>query len=215
MSDNVFDKIAPGWYGSRHHTIFRTELESLAGKWRQGKLLNIGCAHGPDFIPFRQNFELYGIDSSTEMLKLAQKYARKYELSPYLVLADAAILPFADSSFDWAISVATYHHLKDKQSRSEALKELRRVLKPGGEAFITVWNRCQPRFWTSRKDTLIPWRTGNEIVQRYYNLFSYGELEKLLKQSGLTVLKSFPESSYRFPVKTFSRNIFLLIKKAG
>ncbi len=213
MTDNVFDRIAPGWYGFRHHTIFRTELEALAKKWQSGKLLNIGCGHGPDFIPFRDHFELYGIDSSSEMLKYGQKYARKHDFAPVLSLADAVELPFPDNYFDWAIAVATYHHLKDKPSRLKALAELKRVLKPGGEAFITVWNHWQPRFWLKKSDTLVPWRVKDEVVQRYYHLFSYGEIEKLVRQAGLQIMKSSPESSYRCPVKYFSRNICLLVKK--
>ncbi len=89
---------------------------------KKGKLLNIGCAHGPDFIPFRANFELYGIDSSLEMLHYGQKYAGKYDFEPYLALADASHLPFLDESFDWAISVATYHHLRDKTARLNCIE---------------------------------------------------------------------------------------------
>lgn len=213
MNSEVFDRIAPGWYGFRHHTIFRTELEALAQKWQSGKLLNIGCAHGPDFIPFREHFELYGIDSSPEMLHYGQKYARKYNFAPHLALADAAGLPFGNNSFDWAIAVATYHHLKDKPARLTALEELKRVLKPGGEAFLTVWNHRQPRFWWKGSDTLVPWRIKDEVVQRYYHLFSYGEIEKMVRQAGLQIIKSYPESSYRCPVKYFSRNICILVKK--
>jgi len=83
-------------------------------------------------------------------------------------IADAVSLPFSDSSFDWAISVATYHHIRYKEEREEALDELRRVLRPGGEAFITVWNRWQPKFWFSRKEVAVPWRTKGKTLYRYY-----------------------------------------------
>jgi len=209
----VFDRIAPGWYSFRHRSIFRRELEELAGRWQKGKLLNIGCAHGPDFLPFAGSFELYGVDFSPEMLKLAQKYSEKFKFKVSLELADVTRLPYADSSFDWAISVATYHHLRTKEERQAALRELGRVLGPGGEAFITVWNRWQPRFWLRRKEVAVPWRQRGRTLYRYYYLFSYGELERLVKMAGLEVIRSFPESSYRFPVKLFSRNICLLVRK--
>ncbi len=213
MSSDIFNRIAPGWYNFRHWSIFRKELESLAQRWQEGKLLNIGCAHGPDFLPFRYNFDLHGVDYSAEMLKNARKYARKFNFPVNLTLADASHLPFDDETFDWAISVATYHHLNTREKRRAALNELKRVLKPGGEAFITVWNHWQPRFWLSRREVAVPWRTGGDTLHRYYYLFSYPELAKLVKQSGLQVLTSFPESSYRFPIKYFSRNICLLAKK--
>lgn len=210
-ASNVFDKIAPGWYGFRHHTIFRTELEEMAKRWQRGTLLNIGCAHGPDFLPFKDHFQLYGVDFSSEMLKLAQKYARKFNFEVNLAQADVRHLPFPNESFDWAIAVATYHHIKGREEQLKALQELRRVLRPSGEAFITVWNRCQPRFWFRGKEVLVPWRTKDKTLQRYYYLFTYPELERLAQEAGLEVLKSFPESGYRFPIKMFSRNICLVV----
>jgi len=209
----VFDQIAPSWYGFRHWTIFRRELEELAERWRGGRLLNVGCGHGPDFLPFREKFELYGVDFSRQMLNFARKYAEKFSLSVNLVLADAVYLPLADNAFDWAIAVATYHHIKGSKERLAALHELRRVLKSGGEAFITVWNRGQPGFWFKGKETLVPWRTKERTLYRYYYLFSYGELEKLAQQAGFKILKTFPERTYRFPMRFFSRNICLLVQK--
>jgi tRNA (uracil-5-)-methyltransferase TRM9 len=93
------------------------------------------------------------------------------------------------------------------------LNELRRVLKPGGEAFITVWNRWQPRFWFKPKEISVPWRQKDKTLYRYYYLFSYAELEKLAKRAGFEIIESFPESAYHFPVKVFSRNICLLVRK--
>ena len=212
--DDVFDKIAPAWYNFRHWSIFRTELETLARRWQCGKLLNVGCGHGADFLPFRQSFELYGVDFSSEMLRFAEKYSRKFGFTVHLTRADVGRLPYADDSFDRAISVATYHHVKGKKERLTALQELRRVLKPGGEAFVTVWNRWQPRFWFRHKEVAVPWRTREKTLYRYYYLFSYPELAGLAQEAGFEVLKSFPESAYRLPVKFFSRNICLLLKKS-
>ncbi|MFH1015988.1 MAG: class I SAM-dependent methyltransferase [Chloroflexota bacterium] len=209
----IFDQIAPGWYGFRHRTIFRTELEALAKCWQSGRLLNIGCAHGPDFLPFKDNFELYGIDLSIEMLKLALKYAQKFSFRVNLAQADARSLPYPDGSFDRAIAVAIYHHIKGRGEQLKALRELWRVLKPGGEAFITVWNRCQPRFWFKGKEVMVPWRMKDRTLYRYYYLFTYGELERLVREAGLEVLRSFPESSYKLPVKTFARNICLVVRR--
>lgn len=212
---DIFNQIAPGWYSFRHWSIFRSELEMLAQRWQSGRLLNIGCGHGPDFLPFVRSFELYGMDFSLEMLKLARKYALKFKFSVSLSLAEVTHLPYPDETFDRAISVATYHHLKSREEKQAALVELRRILKPGGEAFITVWNRWQPRFWFKPKEVAVPWRKRDKILYRYYYLFSYPELEKLVRKAGFEILKSFPESSYRFPVKLFSQNICLLVRKGN
>jgi len=220
LSSDVFDRIAPSWYNYRHYTIFRAELEELVlpgeGRWQRGKLVNLGCGHGADFLPFiKHDFELYGVDYSKEMLKLAEQYARKFNFDVNLILADVSCLPFKDEVFDYAISVATYHHLQTKETRTRAFRELHRILKPGGEAFVTVWNKMQPRFLFSPDEVQVPWRMKGEILYRYYYLFTYGEIEKLAREAGFTVLKSSPEKVYHFPVKYFSRNITLLLKKSG
>lgn len=213
VNKDVFNQIASGWYNFRYWSIFRSELEMLARRWQKGSLLNIGCAHGPDFLPFAQSFDLYGVDFSPEMLRFAGRYARKFNFPVNLAEAEVSHLPYADETFDWAISVATYHHIKGREDKPAALSELRRVLKPGGEAFITVWNRWQPRFLFKPKEVTVPWRKRDKTLYRYYYLFTYLELEKLVRKAGFEVLKSFPESSYRFPIKLFSRNICLLVRK--
>jgi ubiquinone/menaquinone biosynthesis C-methylase UbiE len=209
----VFDKIAPSWYNFRHWSLFPEELGKMAERWKGGKLLNIGCAHGADFLPFKEGFELWGIDFSPRMLDFATKYSQKFNFGVNLILADATSLPFRDNSFDWAIAVATYHHIKGEREREKAFLELWRVLKPGGEAFITVWNRNQRRFWFKPKDIFIPWRAKEGTLYRYYHPFSSGELKKPLNKANFKIEKVFPEFSYRLPIKSFSKNICTLVKK--
>jgi ubiquinone/menaquinone biosynthesis C-methylase UbiE len=209
----IFDQIAESWYQVRHWPLLREELEEVAARWQSGKLLNVGCAHGPDFLPFNQGFELWGVDSSPAMLKQALRYSAKFKLHVNLIAADALSLPFPDNAFDWAISVATYHHIKGGKEREKAFVELKRILKPQGEAFLTVWNHGQPRFWFKSKEQYIPWRLREKTVYRYYHLFSYGELEKLLVKSGWEIITMSPENSYHFPIKNFSRNMCVLVRK--
>jgi ubiquinone/menaquinone biosynthesis C-methylase UbiE len=109
--------------------------------------------------------------------------------------------------------VATYHHIKGENEREKALVELNRVLKPKGEAFLTVWNHGQLRFWFKSKEQQVPWRLKEKTIYRYYHLFSYGELRKLLVKTGWEIITTLPEKSYSFPIKKFSRNICVLVKK--
>jgi tRNA (uracil-5-)-methyltransferase TRM9 len=209
----VFDRMAPGWYSRRHWTIFRHELEELARRWQPGRLLNVGCGHGADFLPFRESFVLTGVDFSREMLHYAARYSRKFGFDAELVEADASCLPFADASFDSALAVASYHHLQSPDSRLAGLSELRRVLKPGGEAFVTVWNRWQPSFWFRPRELHVAWHTRETELRRYYYLFSRREFESLTRRAGFRILMSYAESSYRFPLIQFSRNICLLVAR--
>jgi ubiquinone/menaquinone biosynthesis C-methylase UbiE len=208
----IFDEIAESWYRLRHWCRFTEELDEVAQRWQKGRLLNVGCAHGPDFLSFEDGFELWGVDFSSEMVKLARKYATKFNFGVNLVVADAISLPFPDDFFDWAIAVATYHHIKGDEQRMAAFRELRRVLKPGAEAFITVWNQWQPAFWLNGKEVWVPWKSRGKTLYRYYYLYSYREFKKALTESGFEVIRIFPESSYKFPMKDFSRNICALVK---
>jgi ubiquinone/menaquinone biosynthesis C-methylase UbiE len=178
-----------------------------------GEINQPGLRSRSGFFTIHRNFELYGVDFSSGMLKMAQKYAEKFHYKVHLVQADICCLPFPDETFDWAISVATYHHIKGKDERLKAFIELKRVLKPGAEAFVTVWNKWQPAFWFKTKDVNIPWKEKDAVLLRYYHLFSYNEVRQLAVKAGFKVIASFPEKRYNFPVKYFSRNICLLLKK--
>ncbi len=209
----VFDRMAPGWYSRRHWTIFRRELEELASRWQKGRLLNVGCGHGADFLPFIKRFELHGLDISVEMLRFARRYAAKFGFQPLLAQGDAQRLPYQTTSFDWAIAVATYHHIDTLAGRRQAFMELRRVLKPGGEAFVTLWNHRQPGFWGKPKEMMISWKTKEAELRRYYYLFSHGEAERAVREAGFSIIRSGTEAAYRLPWKMFSRNICLLLRR--
>jgi len=209
----VYDEIAESWYRFRHWSRFTSELKEIAYRWQRGKLLNVGCAHGADFLPFKDNFELYGVDFSFQMLGLGRKYTTKFNFEAELVLADAAHLPYLANTFDYAIAVAVYHNIRGDEQRRTALSELKRVLKPGGEAFVTVWNKWQPGFWLNGKQINVPWKSRTKTYYRYYYLYSYPELNSLLDNTGFEIISTFPEKSYRFPIKFFSRNICALVRK--
>jgi ubiquinone/menaquinone biosynthesis C-methylase UbiE len=208
----VFEEIAESWYRVRHWSRFSKELKKLSLRWQHGKLLNIGCAHGPDFLPFKEkDFDLYGIDFSTEMIRLAQKYSGKFDFNVNLTVADAVCLPFSNATFDWAIAIATYHHIEDATQRHKAFEELRRVLKPGGEALITVWNRGQSRFWFKGKEIEVPWKSKDTTFYRYYYLFSHTELQRELKKAGFQIIDMFSERTHSGLLRLFSRNICVLV----
>ncbi|HDI02540.1 MAG TPA: class I SAM-dependent methyltransferase [Candidatus Aenigmarchaeota archaeon] len=178
----VYDKIAESWYNVRHWSIFRNELEKLNEEWEGGKLLNIGCAHGADFLPFSpEKFKFFGIDSSRELILLSKKYSRKFNLTFYNLVGDMRCLPFKDESFDYVICIATLHHLLSRKERLLALSELGRVLKR--EAFITVWDRANPEL---PNEKIIEKEWGREKLKRKYYLYDKEEFEGELRKAGFS-----------------------------
>lgn len=210
-SANVYEELAESWYHLRHFTRFHRQLITLGDRWRRGRLLNIGCGHGPDFLPFAEGaFDLFGIDSSREMLRYGQKYAAKFRFSAVLVLGDAVRLPFDDNTFDHAIAIAIYHHIKDENCRLQAYRELHRVLKSGGEAFITVWNLRRSSPFSKSGEVMVPWMVRGKAVYRYVYVYRPTELRRELMKSGFRVLSQQPRVSFLAP---FYRNIAFLVAK--
>jgi len=115
-----------------------------------------------------------------------------------LQTADATKIPYKDKYFDYVLSFAMLHHLKDV---NKGVKEIYRVLKAGGQAYITVWNKLQPKFIFSKKETYVKW--GKE--DRYYHFVSFIELRKILKDNNFTILKS----------KLLGENLEFLVEKGG
>ncbi|MEM4134265.1 MAG: class I SAM-dependent methyltransferase [Candidatus Micrarchaeia archaeon] len=208
---NVWNSIASGWSGWRNQV--RRDVIEFSKEWKPGKLLDIGCGSGRNLLHFAEKgFDWYGIDFSKEMIKMAiENFTRKnINVKRRLKVGDMTELPFPDESFDYIISIASFHHLP-KEEQLKAIKEMKRVLKENGEMIISVWNKYSFKrigFWFSGKETLVPWKKKEKGIEkeynRYYYLFSYGELKKLIQTNGFKIKKS----SGRF-----DENITFLVKK--
>jgi len=117
--------------------------------------------------------------------------ARRY---PQAVVAvgDATSLPFRDAAFDAVILVAGLHSLPTAAGRAACLRELRRVLRPGGLAQVTVWSRDAPRFRGEGQegealDVVIPWRSHGHDEERHYHLYTPTALRTEVEAAGLAV----------------------------
>jgi ubiquinone/menaquinone biosynthesis C-methylase UbiE len=173
-------------------------------------ILDLGCGNGRNTIylaSLARGFKIIAIDFSVKMLRIAKNKSKQQKLKENIefVLGDIAKIPFATSSMDNAIYVATLHHLPTSDLRLQSLKDLKRCLKPGGRAFVSVWDFEQERFEnelseqlqeppTDREfgDVFVPWtgkRSANE--QRFYHLFYKDELESLLDKTNFRIEKLF------------------------
>jgi SAM-dependent methyltransferase len=76
-----------------------------------------------------------GIDINEQCVKLAKEFIQSMDLSKvvFLLVADAAALPFSDNIFDAIVSINTFEHIERVE---EALHESYRVLKPDGISFV-------------------------------------------------------------------------------
>ena len=119
-------------YDRRYKEIQRGKYEIvLANIARVDRILDLGCGTGMLLGPLGERARLVvGVDMSAEMLRAAKKRAE----GALLVLADADHLPFADGSFDAAVSVTL---LQNMPNPGKTVRELARVLRSNGKAIIT------------------------------------------------------------------------------
>jgi ubiquinone/menaquinone biosynthesis C-methylase UbiE len=95
----------------------------------KGKVLFVAAGTGLNFSNFPPGQEVLAIDLSSRMIEAASARALEYNGSLSLQQADVQLLPFADHSFDTVASACTFCSVADPV---RGLKELYRVLKPGG-----------------------------------------------------------------------------------
>ena len=122
----------PGWLydamekgGSKRQARFQKEIFRAM----KGKVLFVAAGTGLNFSNFPAGKEILAIDLSSRMVEAARARAIEYKGSLSLQQSDVQLLPFADSSFDTVATASTFCSVADPV---RGLKELYRVLKPGG-----------------------------------------------------------------------------------
>ncbi len=190
--EHIWDKVASKWKEYRQKPLKEVE-EFLKGK--SGKILDLTCGSGRNFFAFSKESEIYGVDFSAEMLKLAEENSRKVTNKVALFKADAQELPFEFMFFDSAVYIAGLHCVQTPHNRMRSLKELNKVLKSGAHALITVWSKNQKRLKNKPKDALIPWTINGKKYERYYYIYDKSELEKDLRKAGFRIISSKEEDN--------------------
>ena len=210
--EKVWNKISKPWKTFRAKPLKEAvDFLSNAMKNKHGKILDLGCGNGRNFVKLNGKVVIYAVDFSENQLKFAKQYARKQKLNVKTIKAFAYNLPFKDNFFDAAVFIATLHCIPSAEKRKKALQELKRTLKKGSDALITVWDKNQPRFAESEKEAFIPWEHEGKKYMRYYYLYDRNELKKLLKETGFKIKKIFEKSATKGLYS--SRNIVVIVKK--
>ncbi|MEM0493022.1 MAG: class I SAM-dependent methyltransferase [Candidatus Thermoplasmatota archaeon] len=187
-------------------------------------VIDIGCGNGRHLIPCAKRCRLaIGLDISRRLLSIAQKKSKDEKISNTLFIhGNATNIPLKDNSVDVAIYIATLHTIKGRDKRIDSLLELKRILKPYGQALISVWSRYQSRFlpriiksfFTRREDefgdTIVYWRQNNLNTPRFYHLYSKHEFIKDIRDAGLCIVTIKPA---RFYSKILHDNYFIIIQK--
>ncbi|KAK6098897.1 tRNA methyltransferase, has a role in tRNA modification [Batrachochytrium dendrobatidis] len=194
----VYDQIANHFSATRYKPW--PVVDAFLKEMPAGSLgADIGCGNGK-YLDINPDLFVLGSDRSLNLINIC--HDRGFEA----MVCDNLSLPYRSNSFDFAISIAVIHHFATPQRRKTAIKELLRILRPGGRALIFVWALEQEskskRQYTSQ-DVFVPWKMPRRIYaakvdeqesqqqtrqdsdliyQRYYHMFTKGELDELAEE---------------------------------
>jgi 2-polyprenyl-3-methyl-5-hydroxy-6-metoxy-1,4-benzoquinol methylase len=170
----------------------RGELHGwLAPLQTQGPILDLGCGGGQLLAALASDGrECVGVDVSLEWLVVAHRLVAEHASPRLVVAAMAEALPFPDATFAAVASLDVLEHVGDQ---SHYLREIDRVLLPGGFVALATPNRfslaAEPHVgvwgvgWLprSRQKGFVQRRTP--ISYDYVRLVSYAELKRLVRRN--------------------------------
>ena len=156
-------------------------FDQFAGK----RLLEVGCGMGTDLLQFaRAGADVTGVDLTPRSVETSRHHLRLYEQTGDFALTDAERLPFADESFDVVYSNGVLHHTPDTAG---AVREVHRVLRPGGLARVMLYHRDSWHYWFEiilhrglLRGHLLRGQSAEDIMSRYVEV-NKGEGRPLVK----------------------------------
>lgn len=154
-------------------------------EFRDATLLEIGCGMGTDLLQFaRGGARCVGIDLTPRSVEITRRRFALYGADAFLMISDGEHLPFRSESFDVVYSNGVLHHTPDIEG---AIREVHRVLRPGGTAKIMLYHRNSLNYWFEiilRRGLLgaefLRGRSAEEIMGRVIEYSDHGA-EPLVK----------------------------------
>ncbi|KAH8410894.1 hypothetical protein KR222_007172 [Zaprionus bogoriensis] len=131
----VYDKIADHFSDTRH-TPWPQVAQFLHSFEPHSVLLDVGCGNGK-YLGCNPLLLNIGCDRSLGLLGVSSGRGQS------VFRCDCLQLPVRSASIDGCISIAVIHHLASTERRLAALREMARVLRPGGRALVYVWAKDQ------------------------------------------------------------------------
>jgi SAM-dependent methyltransferase len=183
------------WYAGMREITAGLLPPSLGASAGNARVLDAGCGTGNNLVHLAERGRTVGVDLSQEALAFCA--TRGVTVARGSLLA----LPFADRSFDLVTSFDVLYHRWITDDR-RALRELVRVLKPGGFLFVRV------------PALRILWGAHDEAVYSRHR-YTRGELIRLFEDSGLVVRRATYCNSLLFPVLALRRAIDRWARRQG
>lgn len=111
------------------------------------RVLDLGCGTGTLTLLIKglhPEAEVVGLDADPRILRIARAKVARTGLDVTLDQGYSFELPYTDSSFDRVLSSLLLHHLT-RENKERTLREVFRILRPGGELYLADWGKPQNR----------------------------------------------------------------------
>jgi SAM-dependent methyltransferase len=151
----------------------------ISSEFRKGRILDIGCGTYPFFL-FNTSFsEKYGLDKAVQESDFDTFQKDRIHLKQYDIEQEG-ILPFDDGYFDVVTMLAVFEHIEPKRVVS-LLKEIQRVLKPGGMFIMTT-----PTSWTDGLLRLMAkFRLVSPVeIEEHKDIYTPQKIASILESAG-------------------------------
>lgn len=179
-TEEYFNSTAADYDNSHDGRFVRCMYQEILNRMEHiqaSRILDLGCGNGNVIALLREQrpASYYGLDISQSMIREAKK---RLGDQVTLDVGDAEELPYENQSFDLIICNASFHHYPNPQ---KALKEMKRVLQPGG--IILLGDPTLPgRFFTSALNWFMKYSDSGDA-----KIWSKKEIIKLFETNGFQV----------------------------
>ncbi len=178
-----YNQSAQAYLNRNFHRVWTKLLRQFISYLPELKtVLDIGCSVGRDLMWLRANgvVDVYGVDFAQEMIDIAKNYVD----ANLRVMDITRGLKFDKNTFNGIICLGTLGNISKKKAPF-VVKELYRILKPGGVTVITVKEGDREYLEVTNK-------YGLEYMNlpRQISLYQPTEFNQLLKSQGFEVFKS-------------------------
>jgi ubiquinone/menaquinone biosynthesis C-methylase UbiE len=185
------------WWFAGMREITRVMLDPFCLPARDRFILDAGCGTG-GMLSWLSRYagggKVVGIDLVSDAINFCHQREHKY-----LAQASATDLPFQDSLFDLVTSFDVLVQLPGDDSDVRAMREMSRVLRPNGIAFV----RVAAYNWM---------RSGHDEALGTQRRYSLPELTEKMEGVGFSVLRASYANSFLLPVAMIRR---LILKRIG
>ncbi len=187
---NGYSRSAPV-YDATAGQLYRNGFNRLLPYLRvppHGAVLDVGSGTGINLFEAARAFAptrmLCGIDLSPGMVEVARLKAARLGVPAHFTVGDAESLPYPNGTFDLVICNSVLHWFRD---RNAALREMSRVLRPGGQVALIC--AAAPGFgeWTTLMQALVQAVTKNPAASPLPALPTAQEVAEIMQRNGLTL----------------------------